>query len=1012
MNRQPLLRRALRNLGVVLLAMAAAVLARKFLLAELGPRNVWATFYPAVMLAALCGDWLAGLLAAGASCLIVIYAWSWFGNQLLIVNHGDWLGLSAFLCNCALISALVEAVRRARARAALTRLTAEIQRAKGEHWEAALLAAQINATPDGILIVDDKGNKLIQNRRCVELWKLPKHVIDNQDDGQQIEFVKNRTKYPEKFVEKVLYLYAHPDETSHDEVEFKDGTILDRHSAPVIGKDGTHFGRIWMFRDITERKQAEAALRATQEKATWMARLPEENPNPVLRASRDAAVLYANPAAVRAPGWGGAAGPLPGPVTLLLERAFAQGLEAEGDVALGDRVYAVWVFPLVGEGYANIYGRDITERKRAEEAMRESEARYRALFEASADGILITDDETRKFRYANRSMCRMLGYAEEELRTLGVQDIHPADDLQSIFVALESQSRGTTTTAFTLSCLRKDGAVFPAELSAAKLTIDGRTCHIAMFRDISERKLATNAVRSSELRYRRLFEAARDGILILDAETGTILDANPFLIELLGFSRANLLDKKVWDIGAFKDIAANQDKFAELQSRGHARYENLPLLAADGRSIDVEFVSNLYMVDQRNVIQCDIRDNTERKRAADERDKLRAQLEQSQKMESIGRLAGGVAHDFNNLLTAINGYAAFLLEGLAKDDPKREDVKEILAAGERAAGLTRQLLAFSRRQILNPRVEDINASVAGTVKMLKRLLGENIKIETKLSAQPCLAKVDAGQIDQVIINLAVNARDAMPHGGTLTLQTGIVTADADFILRRPDIPRGPLVCLSVCDTGYGMTDETKEHLFEPFYTTKEKGKGTGLGLSTVYGIIKQSGGEIAVESEPDHGTTFLIYFPHMGAEPKDKNKAKDEDKNDQLRGHETVLLVEDEDLIRRLGERALRAKGYAVLTAANGAAALQVIAQHGRPVDLLITDVVMPGMNGRALAREIAKRHMTRRTLYISGYTDNAIVSKGVLEPGLAFLYKPFSPNALLSKLRAVLDGPTDQAQA
>jgi CheY-like chemotaxis protein len=289
-------------------------------------------------------------------------------------------------------------------------------------------------------------------------------------------------------------------------------------------------------------------------------------------------------------------------------------------------------------------------------------------------------------------------------------------------------------------------------------------------------------------------------------------------------------------------------------------------------------------------------------------------------------------------------------------------------------------------------------------------------VELALAEGIDCVRADAGQIEQVVMNLAVNARDAMPKGGTLTLETGLVTADEDFSSRHPDLPRGPLVCLSVRDTGCGMADEVKAHLFEPFFTTKGKGKGTGLGLAMVYGIIKQSGGAIEVESAPNGGTAFRIYLPQTETETHNKDMDKDEDEDEDegrlVRGHETILLVEDEEIVRRLGERVLTANGYTVLTAVNGSEALKVLERHAKPVDLLVTDVVMPGMSGRELARALASKDMVRRTLFVSGYTDDAIVRHGVLEPGLAFLYKPFSPDVLLRKLREVLDGPADKARA
>jgi len=633
-------------------------------------------------------------------------------------------------------------------------------------------------------------------------------------------------------------------------------------------------------------------------------------------------------------------------------------------------------------------------------------------------------------------------------------------------------------------------------------------------------------MRISEIRYRRLFETARDGILIGDAETGDIIDVNPFLIELLGVSLEQLLGKKVWEIGTFRDVFASQEKFAELQSVGYVRYDDLPLESASGRKVQVEFVSNVYLEDNHKVIQCNIRDVTERKcaeaasresegryraffeasadgiviadhetrlfryanramhrmlgyaegellalgvvdihpkealetieasltaqaggaeavetdlpclrkdgtifpaditasaltvdgrkchvamfRDVTEKLRLKGELLQSQKIESVGRLAGGVAHDFNNILTAINGYTSLVLEGLPGDDQKRADLSEVLAAGERGARLTKQLLAFSRKQILDPQNLDMNAAIGATVNMLKRLIGDEVKLETHLAAQPCLVMVDAGQLDQVILNLAINARDAMLKGGTLTFETGIVDPDEEFWARHPDLPRGPLVCLGALDTGCGMTSEVKSHLFEPFFTTKEKGKGTGLGLSTVYGIVKQSGGALEVESAPNRGTTFRIFLPRVDALLPARHRVE----GIVRRGSETVLLVDDDDSIRRVVERVLVLQGYTVLTAASGPEALAVLERHGRPVDLLLTDVVMRGMSGRELARTIAVKDMARRTLFISGYTDDAIVAHGVLEAGLSFMYKPFLPDTLLQKLREVLDSPADKAKA
>ena len=385
---------------------------------------------------------------------------------------------------------------------------------------------------------------------------------------------------------------------------------------------------------------------------------------------------------------------------------------------------------------------------------------------------------------------------------------------------------------------------------------------------------------------------------------------------------------------------------------------------------------------------------------------------QAQKMEAVGMLAGGVAHDFNNILTAVKCYAGFIQKDLSPADPKLADTQEILNSVERAITLTRRLLAFSRRQIMDPRVVDINQILGDMVNMLRRIIGENILLGTRLFSAPCVAKVDPGQLEQVIMNLVVNARDAMPDGGDLIVETEIINPPEEFFDTRPELPVGPLVCIKVRDSGCGMDAEVKSRLFEPFFTTKEQGKGTGLGLPMVFGIVKQSGGEIEVESEPGKGSVFTVYLPFEEAQLVGEDKHKDRDKDTPAKGTETVLFVEDEESLRRLGGRVLLAGGYTALVASDGQAALKLMEERGEPVDLLITDVVMPGMSGRELALELARRKLVGRVLYMSGYTDEAIVKHGVLEPGIAFIYKPFTVDAVLSKMREVLDGPADQAKA
>jgi signal transduction histidine kinase len=388
-------------------------------------------------------------------------------------------------------------------------------------------------------------------------------------------------------------------------------------------------------------------------------------------------------------------------------------------------------------------------------------------------------------------------------------------------------------------------------------------------------------------------------------------------------------------------------------------------------------------------------------RAALERRRLEENLRQAQKMEAIGQLAGGVAHDFNNILTAITGYSELLLHELPDGSSLRDDVGEIRKAADRAAGLTRQLLAFSRKQILAPRVLNLNTLVADLNSLLRRTLGENIDIVTNLAPDLWSVRADPGQLEQVIVNLGVNARDAMPEGGKLTIETSSVELDEAYAMGHLPVQPGAFVLLAVSDTGMGMSEETMAHIFEPFFTTKEKGKGTGLGLATVYGIVKQSGGFIWVYSEPGQGSTFKIYLPRVAeeAEPGHSPGA-----GAPKGGTETILLVEDEGGVRSLARRVLETLGYTILEAADSALAVGLADAYKGPIHLLLTDVVLPDSGGRKLAEQLMGRRAGLKVLYMSGYTENAIVHRGILEAKTAFLHKPFTPHELATGVRSALD--------
>jgi PAS domain S-box-containing protein len=520
-----------------------------------------------------------------------------------------------------------------------------------------------------------------------------------------------------------------------------------------------------------------------------------------------------------------------------------------------------------------------------------------------------------------------------------------------------------------------------------------------VIRHAIERKRAEASLAESERRARTLFETVNLIVLGLDAE-GRVDYVNPFFLTTTGFSAAEVLGQP-W-IDRFLPAADRTEltgTFRELLERGlHPHYEN-PVLTKGGKERMIAW-NNTVLRDAagRPIGTLSIGEDITERRS------LELQLRQAQKMEAVGRLAGGVAHDFNNMLTAIFGYAEMIAEEFPEDSPVREDIGEIRKAAMRAASLTRQLLAFSRQQVLEPVILNPNDLVQDLDKMLHRLIGEDVELRLSLAPDVANVRADPGQLQQVIMNLVVNARDAMPQGGKLLIETANADLDAAYVQEHLPVVPGAYVRLSVSDTGVGMTADILSHIFEPFFTTKETGKGTGLGLSTVYGIVKQSGGYVWAYSEPGRGTTFKIYLPAV-SEPAPGVPIGATAERD-LSGTETVLLAEDDEILRPLTRGVLEKLGYTVVSAANAEAAVALADRHVGPIHLLIADVVMPGASGRELARRLAQTRPDTRVLYISGYTDDAIVHHGMLEPGLAFLQKPFTPSALARKVREVLEAP------
>jgi PAS domain S-box-containing protein len=513
-------------------------------------------------------------------------------------------------------------------------------------------------------------------------------------------------------------------------------------------------------------------------------------------------------------------------------------------------------------------------------------------------------------------------------------------------------------------------------------------------RDITERKRAEAAVRQANQTLQAVIEMSPLAIYSTDLH-GIVRHWNTAAERVLGYSASEVLNQALPNI--FPDTADVQIP-AEASATGHMlpTYEG-PGRRKDGSTAEVS-VWETNLRDATGAITgvvAIVADNTERK-------KLEEQFRQSQKMEAVGRLAGGIAHDFNNLLTVITGYCQMLVDSLADDDPVRGDMAQVLKAADRATTLTKQLLAFSRQQIVQPKVIDVNHLISEMEHILRRLVGEDVELIFQRTAEPLKVRVDPGQLEQVIVNLAVNARDAMPRGGRLTLNTTSIDVPDEPDRRTGPLLPGTHVLLRVSDTGVGMDPVTKSHLFEPFFTTKEKGRGTGLGLSTSYGIIKQNQGEIEVASEPGSGTSFLIYLPRV-YEPVSPEVPREQPRQSRG-GSETIMVVEDEDGVRKVVVEMLQQQGYNVLPANSGPAALELYASATDSVHLLITDVVMPRMSGRELADSLREARPDLKVLFVSGYTDSAIVHHGVLDSGTHFLQKPFTPDVLAEKVRSLLE--------
>jgi two-component system, cell cycle sensor histidine kinase and response regulator CckA len=623
-----------------------------------------------------------------------------------------------------------------------------------------------------------------------------------------------------------------------------------------------------------------------------------------------------------------------------------------------------------------------------------------AALEAAANSIVITDC-TGKIVWTNPAFSTETGYSAAEVLGKTPRILSSGRHDKTFYRQLWKTITMGQIWRGEIINRRKDGTIYFEEMSVTPVR-SGRgepTHFVAIKQNITSRKQAEDALRQAEEKYRGMFEDAVVGIY-RTTPAGKVLSANRALAQMCGYDAPEQLIANINDVG--RDLYHNpkmRESFTrQLMETGVVRNFEYQIRRRDGRLIWLLQTGRVLKNDKGEALfyEGTVHDITERK-------VLEEQLRQSQKMEAVGRLAGGVAHDFNNALGVIMGYGELLDLNLPPDDPMHKHAKEIIKAGQRAASLTRQLLAFSRKQTIQPVVLDLNSVVTDTEKMLQRLIGEDIDLTIVRESKLKNVKADRGQVGQILMNLAVNARDAMPGGGKLLIETVNAELTDEDARQFPYVEPGHFVLLRVSDTGCGMDANTVAHIFEPFFTTKAEGVGTGLGLSMVYGIVKQSNGYVFVDSEVGKGTAFRIYLPQVQSAPQAVSAA--ERRQSLPRGSETILLVEDEAPLRELARGCLQAGGYQILEACDGKTAIEVASQHQGKVDLLLTDVIMPGMDGCELAAHLSQSRSEIKVLFISGYTDDRLSNRGVLEPGVALLMKPFPIEALLVAVRNVLDG-------
>lgn len=886
-------------------------------------------------------------------------------------------------------------------------------------WKTTFLEAQMNSTLDGLLVVDEQGHKILQNQRMAGMFKIPPHIADSLDDKSQIEWVTDMMVEPKSFIERVQHLYAHPEEISRDEIELKNGTVLDRYSSPVIGKDGKYYGRIWTFRDITERKSAATAL---LESERFLQSTLDALTSHIAILDGHGVIIEVNSAWDRFASENHFIGTHRGVgdnYLLLCDSASGRFSEEAALVAAGIRTvmagqkdefhleypchspheqrwFVVRVTRFGGDGSLRVVvaHENITERKQAENALRDSEERFRQLAENIHEVFWISDAAKRHVYYVSPAYETIWGRSCASLYASPqdwLESIHADDRKRVMEAATTRQTDGAYDEEYRI--LRPDGSLrwirdraFPVQNAS------GETYRIVgVARDISESKQAGDRLREQA----SLLDKARDAILVRDLDHG-ITYWNKSAELLYGWTAAEVMGRKASEL-LYRDHSALDPAIAAVHRDGEWCGE-IEQINKAGEFILIEARWTLvrdYAGRPHSILAINT-DITEKK-------KLEQQFLRAQRMESIGTLAGGIAHDLNNVLAPIL-MSIELLRMTHRDERTQSTLSTIEASAKRGANMVKQILSFARgvegqRVMINPLliIEEIRHLVQDTFP-------KNIIFRTDLPAAPPAFLGDHTQVHQILLNLCVNARDAMPDGGTLTLSARSITLDENYATLHARAKPGDYVMVKVADTGSGIPPQVLEKIFDPFFTTKELGKGTGLGLSTVLAIVKSHDGFLNVYSEQDHGTTFTVFFPACISSPDDSGKP--EQMHPRGKG-ELILVVDDESAVRTITQQTLESFGYRTLVASDGAEALSLYSQHQAEVAAVLTDMMMPVMGGPATIQALRNMNPTLKIIAASGLVNEGGAARAAGMEVNHFLPKPYTAQTVLTALRLVLDADT-----